>query len=204
VTEEAPVLPVDRRLLGALARTPNVVRAARQLGIGRDRAVYRLRRLGRLLGRPVATTRHGGPGGGTTTLTALGRRLARDAAGGRARANRWVGEYRRGPPPSVDLGEGRSLEVAFHAHERHSVTVEVDPEAWVLARHPVELSARNAVRAIVAAVRRRADGTAVVAVRWGSGTVRATVTVGSVRRLGLAPGRRVVLYAKATAVRRVD
>jgi len=203
MTAEPSLTPTDVRLLGALARTANVVRAAGDLGIGRDRAVYRLRRLARLYGGPVATARRGGRLGGTTRLSPLGRRLLAQATGVHPGANRWTGIYHAGPPAVVDLGEGIRLAVAFRAPEGRRVTVEVDPEAWVLARHPAALSARIALRGRVESVRRRSRGTVHVTVRWGPRRVRAAITEESVRRLGIVRDRRVILYAKAVAVRRV-
>ena len=201
MTREPSLTPTDVRLLRELERTPNVVRAARAIGIRRDRAVYRLRRLGSLFG-PVAAAVRGGVQGGSTRLTPLGRRLLARTRGDRPGSNRWTGAYRRGPPPSVDLGPGRRLEVTFPAREGARVTVEVDPDALIVALRPAELSARNGLRATVERVRLRADGTALVTARWAGAPVRAEVTVGSVRRLRLAPGRTVVLYAKAVSVRR--
>lgn len=203
MTDERSLTPTDVRLLAALAATANVVRAARRLGIARDRAVYRLHRMTRLYGGPVVTASRGGRTGGGSRLSPLGRHLLDRATGSRPGANRWDGRFRRGPPARVDLGGGGALAVAFRAADGRPVSVEVDPDAWVIARRPAELSARNAVRGIVETVRRRADGTATVAVRWGPRTVRATVTAGSLRRLGIARGRPVILYAKAVAVRRV-
>jgi len=203
MTDERSVTPTDLRLLGALARTANVVRASRLLGIGRDRAVYRLRRLARLYGRPVASATRGGRSGGGTRLTPLGLRLLSEGPPGHGATNRWTGTYRRGPPPSVVVAPGLSLEVAFRAPDGSRVVVGLDPEELIVSRRPVELSARNALPVTVDSVRPRPDGTAVVAARWGTGLVRAVVTEGSVGRLGIVPGRRVVLYAKAVAVRRL-
>lgn len=203
MTDEPSLTPTDVRLLGALVRTSSVVRAARRLGIGRDRAVYRLRRLARWYGGPVTTARRGGRWGGATHLSPLGRRLLERATGVRPGGNQWTGRFRPGPPAVVDLGSGCALAVAFHAPDGRTVTVQVDPEAWVLALRPAVLSARNALRAVVEGVRRHADGTAIVTARWGPHRVRAAVTAESLRRLGIAPGRAVILYAKAVAVRRV-
>lgn len=202
MTREPSLTPTDVRLLLELERTRNVVHAARAIGIGRDRAVYRLRRLAALFGS-VATTARGGVHGGSTRLTPLGRRLLARARGARPGSNRWTGRYHRGPPPSVELGPGRRLEVAFPASEGACVTVEVAPDALIVALRPAELSARNGLRAVVERVRPRADGTALVTARWAGQPVRAEVTVGSVRRLRLVPGRAVVLYAKAVSVRRL-
>jgi molybdate transport repressor ModE-like protein len=202
VTPEASLTPTDVRLLGELERTGNVVRASRALGIDRDRAVYRLRRLARLYGAVTAAARGGARGGGTH-LTPLGRRLLARARGDRPGANRWSGRYRRGPPPTVEVAPGFRLEVTFHAAEGARVTVEADPDGLILARRPAELSARNALFAVVETVRRRADGTAVVVARWGADRVRAELTVGSLRRLRIAAGRPVIFYAKAVSLRRV-
>ncbi len=197
------VTPLDRRLLEILAAEPNVVRAARRLRIGRDRAVYRLARLARLFGTPVAEGQRGGPSPGGTSLTSLGRRLVAAGRPDRPPGNRWTGTYTGRPSPAVRLGPGARLEVSFRAREGASVTVEVEPEAFVVARRPAALSARNALRATVLAVRPRADGTAELIARWAGRPVRVALTVGSIGRLGLAPGARAVLYAKAVAVRRV-
>jgi molybdate transport repressor ModE-like protein len=202
MTREASLTRTDLRLLSALATIPNVVRAARAIGIDRDRAVYRLRRLARLYG-PVTASARGGSRGGTTRLTEQGRRLLDRSTGRRRSANRWSGRYRRGPPASVDVGPGCRLEVAFRAPEGAWVSVELDPASVVLARRPAELSARNALPTVVERIRRRADGTATVLARWADRQIRTELTVGSVRRLGLRVGRPVILYAKAVSVRRV-
>jgi molybdate transport system regulatory protein len=202
VTAEASLTPTDVRLLGELERTGNLVRASRALGIGRDRAVYRLQRLARMYG-VVTSAERGGSRGGGTRLTPLGRRLLARARGDRLGANRWTGRYRRGPPRCVEVAPGYRLEVAFRAAEGSRVTVEADADALILARRPAELSARNALFAVVERVRRRSDGTATVTARWGAAVVRAELTVGSLRRLRLAVGRPVILYAKAVSLRRV-
>ncbi len=195
--------PIDVRLLGALEREPNLVRAARTLAIGRDRAVYRLRRLARLFGGPVAVGRRGGATPGVTRLTPLGLRLLRRARGGRLGSNRWTGTYSKLPSPRVTVEGGGILEVAFPGREGRRVEVEVDPEAFVVARARVALSARNALSVVIAGLQCRPGGTAVVRARWHNRSVRVALTTGSVARLGLRPGARVFLYAKAVAVRRV-
>jgi molybdate transport repressor ModE-like protein len=202
VSAERWLAPVDVRLLGELAHEPNLVHAARTLGVGRDRAVYRLKRLERLFGRPVAVGQRGGPNPGATHLTPLGRRLLRAATGIHPGANLWTGTYRAGPPPTVVFGPGALLEVSFHARDGNPVTVEVDPEGFVVARRPVTLSARNVLRIVVERVRVHPDDTATLVARWGDRPVRVALTLGSVRRLGLTPGTRAYLYAKAVAVRR--
>lgn len=194
--------PVDRKLLAALDRTPNVVHAARGLGITRDRAVYRLQRLRRLYGKPAAIGHRGGGAVGATTLTPFGRSLLHGPGGGHARANRWQGTFEASPTPHVDLGEGRRLEVAFRGQPGESVCVEVDPETFVIARGRFESSARNVLEGRVEALRPLTSGRVVVLARWAGLPLRALVTPGSVKRLRLAPGRPAFFYLKAVAVRR--
>ncbi len=199
--DERWLAPVDVELLGALEREPNLVHAARSIGIGRDRALYRLRRLARLFGADAAESHRGGTTPGATRLTPLGRRPLRAALGAHPGTNRWAGTYSRSPSPRVVLDGGASLEVAFRRPDGARVTVEVDPEAFVVARRRVALSARNALPTTVESVRTRPDGTAVVLARWRTHPVRVALTAASVARLGLAPGARAVLYVKAVAVR---
>jgi molybdate transport repressor ModE-like protein/molybdopterin-binding protein len=202
VTPAWPLTPTDLRLLVALGRERNVVHAARAAGIPRDRAVYRLRRLERLYRRPVVRTHRGGRDPGGTELTALGRRLSAGAAGGHPGTNRWSGTFRVGPPAHLALPDGATLEVAFRGRADAPVDVEVDPEAIVLSRRPVDLSARNRLTVRVRDVHVHRDGSVLVRADWGPRVVRVAVTRGSVDRLGLSPGRRVYAYVKATSLRR--
>jgi molybdate transport repressor ModE-like protein len=202
MTAEASLTATDLRLLGALRRTRNLVHACREVGIARDRAVYRLRRLDRLYG-PVTGAARGGARGGGTWLTARGRRLLARAQGAHARANRWTGTYRRRPSPHVELDPSGRLDVAFRWRDGGTVAVEVDPEAIVVAPRAVPLSARNALRAVVEAIRRRPDGTVELTALWNDRAVRVALTEGSIGRLGLAVGRPAVLYVKATSLRRL-
>jgi molybdate transport repressor ModE-like protein len=200
-SRERWVSPGDLRLLGELAREPNVVRAARRLGIGRDRAVYRLRRLGELFGGPVVRGSRGGPAGGGSRLTPLGHRLLRRATGPARPTNRWTGTYRRTPAPHVVLGPDAELEVTFAARDGARVTIEVDPEAFVVARRRVDLSARNALPVAVERVRRGPGDSAILLARWDHRRVRVALTPASVASLGLSPGTSAFLYAKAVAIR---
>ncbi|MFZ0699956.1 MAG: TOBE domain-containing protein [Thermoplasmata archaeon] len=197
--------PMDVRLLARLSTTPNVVRASRSLGIPRDRAVYRLARLHRLYGAPVVRARRGGSTPGETQLTALGRRLLRDAREDRAEPhfNRFSGVYRAGRSPKVDLGEGRELEVGFRGREGAPVEVAIDPSSIVIARRPAELSARNALAATVDSTHEHNAQSAELRALWRGLVVRVGITPGSIRRLALVPGARVYLYVKAVSVRRV-
>lgn len=202
MSSERWLTPVDVRLLRELEHEPNLVHAARALGIGRDRAVYRLARMGRLYGGPVAKGAHGGKVPGGTHLTPLGRRLLTGPGHGLA-ANRWVGEYRSGPPPHVSLPGGAALEVSFPGRNGEPVEVEVDPAAIVVGLRPLDSSARNVLPVIVSAVRARGGLQTEILGTWHTLTVRVVVTPRSVERLRLAPGRAVYLHVKAPSVRRV-
>jgi len=202
MSSERWLTPVDMRLLRELEREPNLVHAARDLGIGRDRAVYRLARMSRLYGGPVAKGAHGGKVPGGTHLTALGRRLLTGPVHGPG-ANRWVGEYRTGPPPHVSLAGGAALEVSFPGRNGEPVQVEVDPAAIVVGLRPLDSSARNVLPVIVSAVRARGGLQTEILGTWHGLTVRVVVTPRSVERLRLAPGRAAYLHVKAPSVRRV-
>jgi molybdopterin-binding protein/molybdate transport repressor ModE-like protein len=203
MTHERWLTPTDVRLLGSLVETPNLVRAARSIGIGRDRAVYRLQRLARLYGHAVTVARRGGTTPGATRLTPLGRRLLDDARGTDEGGPHWIGVYHTGPPTRVTLGNGKELVVSFHASEGQRVAVAVHPEAFVVARRKVELSARNVLAARVIRTHLRPNGAAELTADWGGTRVRVALTWASVERLGLVPGTRVYLYVKAVALRRV-
>lgn len=201
MTIERWVSPVDHRLLAALRRVPNLVHAARSIGITRDRAVYRLQRLRHLYGRPAATGHRGGGATGATTLTPFGRSLLQPMRHAPANTNRWRGIYRPGPPPHVDLGAGRVLEVSFRAPSEGSVTIEVDPESFVIARRPLLTSARNVFAARMESFRPLSSGRVLLTARWKSLRVRAILTPGSIRRLRLARGQSAYFLLKAVAVR---
>jgi len=207
------VSSLDVELLGEVGSTGSVVRAARALGISRDRAVYHLARMSRAFGAPVVAAARGGPAHGQTLLTPLGDRIAhggfdvlepprRPRPAGAANVLR--GQYRRGPPPTVDVGRGLRLVVAFPAEDGAPVRVVLDPEAIVVARGVFASSARNVVRGIVRAVRPSAEplGRTLV-VHVGATSIAVSIAAETVRALGLAPGRAVYLYVKATALRRV-
>lgn len=202
MSSERWLTPVDVRLLTELAREPNLVHAARSLGIGRDRAVYRLARLRRLYGGPVAQGQRGGKAAGTTLLTPLGRRLLGESAPRRAQ-NRWSGEYRTGPPPHVALRGGAALEVSFRGRSGESVEVEVDPASIVVSLRPMDSSARNVLPVVVSSVRPRGRLQTEVVGAWHGIPIKVVVTPRSVERLRLAPGRAAFLHVKAPSVRRV-
>ena len=209
----APVTEIDLALLKALTTSPTLVAACRRLGISRDRGVYRLARLARIAGGAVVASEHGGRFGGGSRLTERGRELLRRGADafllsptpGAASRERGAlrGTYHARPDPTVALGDGLVLHVAFDAREGEPVVVAVDPEAVLLAPREFPSSARNRFIGRVLGLRRRARSTREVTLTVQGHQFRAAVTNRSVREFHLARGRRVVLYVKATAVRRL-
>ncbi len=205
--------PSDSALLAAIRASHSVVAASARVGIPRDRAVYRLARLARAFGGPVVAGRRGGAGRGGSALTPLGERIVGGAFDGLEvgagrppvrppEGNRLAGRYATGPPPTVDVGGGLRLRVAFGAADGERVALRLDPEAVVVARVRFPASARNVLPGRVERVRRGPDGASVL-VRTGPLRLRIAVTEEPIRELGLAPGARVWLYVKATALRRV-
>ena len=208
---------LDAELLGLLSREANLVQACRALGIGRDQGVYRLRRLSRALGTPVVRSLRGGASHGTSRLTAAGAALLRSDAGsdvvpGAPRAGATSGHilegtYRIGSPPSVAVPHGPTLAVAFAASAGERVRLAVDPESVLIATRRFETSARNVLPGVVRSVRCHGAGTGgaqrIVVVEARGQQIPAAVTEAAIRSLALAPGRRVYLYLKATALRRV-
>ncbi|MCI4370533.1 MAG: TOBE domain-containing protein, partial [Thermoplasmata archaeon] len=118
-----------------------------------------------------------------------------------------TGVYRSDPEPRLFASDGFSAAVAFRAVDGERVTVAIDPEAIVVALGPVRSSARNAWSGVVERVRTPKGGAPTgrreLSVRVGRHQLTVAVTERSVRSLGLKPGRRVTLLAKATALRPV-
>lgn len=209
------VTDTDVALLRTLAREPSVVAASRRVGISRDRATYRLARLEEAFGGPVVQSVRGGRGHGATRLTALGDRIVRQGFDSvelldarplapPSRSNLLRGIYHRDPAPEVTVGKGVRLRVAFTAEEGEPVSVLLDPESILVARGKFPSSARNVLPGTVEEVRPGRDSLGwTLVVRSGPARLRVAVTEEPVRQLGLAPGARVWLYVKATAVRRV-
>jgi molybdate transport system regulatory protein len=210
--------PSDVALLSAVARTGSVAAASRRESISRYRGLYRLARLSEEFGGRLVTGDRGGASHGGARLTELGWRLLRHgsevlpaAAASSSRPSWGVtalrGAWHAEPFPHVDLAGGPTLAVTFQAEEGRSVTVAVEPEAVVLARGNFPTSARNALPGVVRRIRHRVGASsldvALVEVSVGRRTVGALVTDRAVRALNLVPGRRVVAYVKATAIRRV-
>lgn len=209
------VTVTDVALLRALARERSVVAASRTLGMSRDRAVYRLRRLERAFGGPVVDSERGGATHGGTRLTELGDRIIRQGFDSiellesqpvqpPSRSNLLRGIYRKSPSPGVTIDPDLGLSVSFVAEDGEAVAMLLDPESIVVARRPFPSSARNSIPATVERVE-EVEGSPSVTVHVRSGSVRLqiAVTPESVRLLRLRSGARVVLLVKATALRRV-
>jgi molybdate transport repressor ModE-like protein/molybdopterin-binding protein len=209
------VTDTDVALLRMLARERSVVAASRSVGISRDRATYRLARLEQAFGGPVVESIRGGRGHGETQLTPLGDRIVRQGFDSLemlnarpltppSRSNVLHGTYHREPVPEVSMSKGLRLRVAFPAEEGERVSLLIDPEAILVARRRFASSARNVLPARIEEVRPGAgpQGWTLVA-QAGPVRLRVAVTEEPVHQLALAPGARVWLYVKATAVRRV-
>jgi molybdate transport system regulatory protein len=209
------VTDTDVALLRSVGQLRSVVAASREIGISRDRAVYRIGRLARAFGGPVVRSERGGRGHGGTVLTALGDRVleggfdsvemidARSVSRS-PRPNVLRGVYRAGAPPEVAVDPELRLRVAFRAREGEPVRIAIDPESIVVARRRFPSSARNVVRGRVDRLERGPRSLdRVLWVRVGAHRIRVALTDEPVRELGLRPGTPVLLYLKATAVRRL-
>jgi len=210
------VTSTDIALLRSLSQERSLVSASRRVGISRDRAIYRIERLERAFGGPVVKGVRGGPGHGGTALTPLGDRIVRggfdsvEMLGARPLTplfapNRLRGIYHRTPHPEVRVGRALRLRVAFPADDGETVSVLLDPEAVVVARRRFPSSARNVLPATVEAVRPESGGLGItLTVRCAGARIRVAMTEEPVRQLRLRPGVAVLLYIKATALRRVS
>lgn len=212
---EVWLTPLDRRLLLAIERTGNLVRACQDVGIGRDRGVYRLRRMEQAVGGPVVRTYRGGTTGGSTHLTPRGSLLAssrgeeplgpgRSSVAPASPSTILHGTWHARPSPQVDVAPHLRLEVAFEAEEGEPVVVGIPPESVLLARQPVATSARNRWEGEVRSCIPSGTGSCTLEVDVRGVLLRVLVTARSVRELRIAPGRRVYLLIKATAVHRWD
>jgi molybdopterin-binding protein/molybdate transport repressor ModE-like protein len=209
------VTSLDVALLRSVADERSLVAASRRVGMSRDQAVYRVRRLARAFGGAVVRGVRGGSAYGGTLLTPLGDRIVRggfdsvELLNARSVAPPGPGNLLRGiyhatPRPEVQIGRSLRLRVAFAATEGERVTVTLDPEAIVVARRRFPSSARNVLEGRVVAVHRGSAPTErLLVVRCGTTRLRAAITEEPLRQLGLAPGAAVLLYVKATALRRV-
>jgi molybdopterin-binding protein/molybdate transport repressor ModE-like protein len=209
------VTSLDVALLRRVALERSVVAASRSVGMSRDQAVYRIRRLSRAFGGPVVRAVRGGAEHGASLLTPLGDRIVRGGFDSvelldarpllpSAPGNLLRGTYRASPRPEVRLGPSLSLRVAFDAPDGAKVAMVLDPEAIVVARRRFPSSARNVIAGRVLAVTGGPEpGERTLLVRCGSSRLRVAITDEPVRQLGLRPGASVLLYVKATALRRV-
>ncbi len=208
---EVVLTPLDLRLLARLAQTPHLAQVCRELGVGRDQANYRLRRLGRYLGRPVVAARKGPPGFSWTRLTRAGRGLLSQRPGTSLRSLRshpsprtlLFGRYSRGPPPSLTTARGLVLSVGFPGRNGELRGVTVDPEAVLVARHRFPASARNVLPARILSLKAQGRLQVVAEAEAGGERLPVALTEAAVTALRLRKGSRVFLYLKATALRPV-
>jgi molybdopterin-binding protein/molybdate transport repressor ModE-like protein len=207
-SRERIVTPSDVALLAALSQQPNLAQACRQLGMTRDRGMYRLRRMEAAVGAPVVRTHRGGLRSGATELTARGRALLRQGVAplervGRLETPGWIvleGTWRGGPEPSVLLRGGLVLRVSFTAAPGSQVVLAIDPESILVARKAFPTSARNVVRGRISSITEEPPDRQLLSVEGGRDRLEAVVTHEAVRDLGLKVGTSVVLYIKATAI----
>jgi molybdate transport system regulatory protein len=208
------VTSTDVALLRSLAHEPSLVAASRRVGISRDRAVYRIARLARAFGGPVVRSSRGGARHGGTELTVLGDRILRrgfdsvelEEARQLPRLSSSTllrGVYHRSPHPEVVVGGTLHLRVAFAGGEGETVFLTLDPEAVLVARRRFASSARNVLAGTIETIRPAGRLGRTLVVRAGAVRLRVSVTTEPVRLLGLRPGAKVILYVKATALRRV-
>ena len=210
----AYVTPADVTLLAEIGRTGSVVAAARGVPMDRDRAVYRLARLSRGFGAPVVEAARGGRGHGGTQLTDLGWRLVRSGSEvtlaplhrsrSSPRATVFEGLWRPSPRPRIVLDSGLEVVVGFRAAPGETVRAVLDPEAVLVARERFPTSARNVWEGRLRSVREiGSSGLVELTVQVRDSPVRALVTREAFRSLSLRRGAPVVLYVKATALRRI-
>jgi molybdate transport system regulatory protein len=173
----SPNVGRDRiRLLEAVAREGSISAGARAVGLTYKAAWDALDAMANLFGQPLLLKRTGGKTGGGATLTATGVRVIE--AFHRMEAE--LGRVMRALEPELD-GSG---------------VTPLDLMTGLL----MKTSARNALRGVVAHI--VADEvTAEVAIAVSEGAmIHALVTTGSLRELGLVPGRSVVILIKASFI----
>jgi molybdate transport repressor ModE-like protein/molybdopterin-binding protein len=207
------ITPLDLALLTAVARVGSVVAAARATGIDRNRAVYRLRRLDQILGARVLQAARGGARHGGSRLTDVGWATVRQGSEvapvarppvSRSPRALLEGTWHARPFPHVDLSRGLTLAVGFRATEGEPVRLALDPESVLVARRRFPTSARNVIEGIVERIRPSlTPGVVRVETKVAGRSISALLTREAIRSLGLGPRRRVVLYIKATAIRRI-
>ncbi len=211
---ETVLTPVDLRLLAALEHERNMVRACRTARISRDRGTYRIRRLERILNKKVLRTRSGRGRTGTSMLTPTGRNLLH-----RGRGSYTLGEEHPQEPansmvfrgiwsgrggPQVRVNGAARFWVGFLAAEGATVTVAIDPEVVLVARRKIVTSARNTFSGKIRSIERIDAPRRRITIAAGGMHLSAVVTPHSIRALKLRRGVPVVLYIKATGLRRLS
>lgn len=206
----------DATLLETIARTGSVSAAAADLGRSRARALARLETLEDGFGSLVERTR-GGAGGGGSELTETARNLLARFDRLQATLSGTAGAGETTLTGEVTAVDGELAVVATDAGPVRALVTgpvavgdpaEVGVRADVATLHapddtpePDATSARNRFAGHVIGVD-RGESVAHVGVDVGAERpVTALVTVESVDRLDLAPGRPVVVSFKATATR---
>lgn len=208
------VTPEDVDLLSEVAREGSLAAAARAVGISRDKAIYRVHRLTVLAAAPVVVAKKGGRGHGGTRLTAAGWAILREGSEARslprhpARGATPLGVVIRGrftpsPVPHVRVGPRLTLVVGFRAPPGEPVRIAIDPESVLVARRRFPTSARNVLTGRVVRLRPLPGGLVHASIGVGPVRIPSLVTPSAVRSLGLRAGSGVVVYIKASAIRRV-
>ncbi|WP_254536225.1 TOBE domain-containing protein [Halomarina litorea] len=205
--------PRDATLLRAIGETGSLNAAAGELGRSYARAHGRLGELETAFGSLVERHRGGSGGGGSHLTPDAERLLARfdrlqSAFSGTASAEETVltGRVtgREGELATVETPAGTVRALAPPAADRVQVAVRADTVTLhATSEVPDEdaTSARNRFAGTVVDID-RGEAVALVSVDVGGDRpLAALVTMESVERLGLAPGREVVATTKATATR---
>ena len=210
--------PLDLALLRAISDVGSLAQACRKIGIGRDRGVYRIRRLELLLGTPVVRAERGGTsGGGGSELTKTGASLLRQGVGPLDREGEGegpgevaplpdplVGRWHAAPAPCVELDNGLRLFVGFRRPEGDLVGISVNPDAVVVARRRFPSSAQNVLLSRVLSLAPLSESRVLLTAEVRGVRLSSCITPQARRSLGLRKASRVYLYVKANAVRPVS
>ncbi len=208
------VTPEDVDLLSGVAREGSLAAAARAVGISRDKAIDRLHRLTVLAAAPVGVAKRGGRGHGGSRLTAAGWTILREGSEARSLPRQpargattlgvvFQGRFTPSPVPQVRVGPRLALVVGFRAPPGERVRIAIDPESVLVARRRFPTSARNVLPGRLVRLRPLPGGLVHASIGIGPLRVFSLVTSSAVRSLGLRAGSKVVVYVKASAIRRV-
>ncbi|PIE73488.1 MAG: ModE family transcriptional regulator [Deltaproteobacteria bacterium] len=162
-------------LLQALEQTGSINKAAQAVGIQYKRAWQKLDQLGNLLPWPLLEKQAGGSGGGGTTLTSEGKDFL-------CMCDAMQREF------------SRFLEFLQEEPERAVATMKI------LRRLEMKISARNIWLGTVDHIDNGAVNSVVTVALKGEDKVCSVITLQSVNRLELAPGREVMAVVKASNV----